>query len=136
GSCNQAAGIVTCSLGSLANADSVNIAIVARPNSAGSITNVATVSSSVSDPNLTNNTSTLFGLVRPPIAVIVPDSAALLFESINPPSGGIDAGETVTLNLLLKNIGSLNATSLVATLLTTGGVINPSPAQTYGAVLA
>src|SRR5207253_8941354 len=46
--------------------------------------------------------------------------------------GGIDAGETVTLNLFLENIGTADTSDLVATLQPTGGVTQPSGPQSYG----
>lgn len=67
-------------------------------------------------------------------SIIVPVAAALLAESQTPANSAIDPGETVTLNLALRNIGNLPATNLVATLLATNGVTAPSAAQTYGAL--
>ena len=42
------------------------------------------------------------------------------------PNNAIDPGETVTVNIGLANVGLANTTNLVATLLPTGGVTNPS----------
>ncbi len=47
----------------------------------------------------------------------------------------VEPSETVTLNISLRNTGAKNTTNLTATLLTTGGIINPSAAQNYGALL-
>jgi hypothetical protein len=44
----------------------------------------------------------------------------------------IEPGETVTVNLPLRNTGALATTNLTATLLSTGGVTNPGAAQNYG----
>jgi subtilisin len=55
GSCNESAGTVTCILGTLAPGSSATVEIVVKPNSAGTITNIASVSSLISDPNLANN---------------------------------------------------------------------------------
>ncbi len=49
-------------------------------------------------------------------------------------NGAIDPGETVTLNIALANTGAANTDNLTATLLATGGVINPGPAQNFGAL--
>ncbi len=136
GSCSSSGGYVNCSLGILGNGESASIRIVVRPHITGLITNVATVSSSATDAVSANNSSIVISEVFPPIAVIVPAEASLLSESIDPPNGGIDPGETVTLNLFLQNIGSLTTSNLVATLLSTGGVVNPSGPQVYGAVPA
>lgn len=43
-----------------------------------------------------------------------------------------EPGETVTMNIALRNTGALNTTNLTATLLETGGIINPSGTQNYG----
>ncbi len=56
--CDENVGIVTCDLGNLASGDSVNIAItVIAPDSGGTITNTAEVSSDIEDPALANNTA-------------------------------------------------------------------------------
>jgi subtilisin-like proprotein convertase family protein len=69
-------------------------------------------------------------------AVITGAGATLTAENCTPNNNAIDPGETVTLNLALQNIGSLATSNLVATLQPTGGVINPSAAQSYGALPA
>ena len=46
----------------------------------------------------------------------------------------VEPSETVTLNISLRNTGAKNTTNLIATLLATGGIINPSAAQNYGAL--
>jgi Kelch motif protein/dockerin type I repeat protein len=51
------------------------------------------------------------------------------------PNGALDPGETVTISVGLKHIGSSSTCTtagLSATLLAGGGVINPPPAQNYG----
>ena len=58
GSCSHLGGTVTCSLGTIAPAATVNITIVATANTPGAKTNSATVSAATSDPNLANNTAT------------------------------------------------------------------------------
>ena len=49
-------------------------------------------------------------------------------------NNAIDPSETVTINLALNNSGAGAATNLVATLLPTGGVINPSQPQNFGTI--
>jgi PKD repeat protein len=68
--------------------------------------------------------------------VIAADSAAIVAESCSPNNGAPDPGETVTVNFGLRNVGVANSTNLVATLLATNGVLSPSAAQTYGALVA
>lgn len=50
--------------------------------------------------------------------------------------GVVNAGETVTVNLALENAGSAATTNVVATLLTSNGVVLPSGPKTYGAIPA
>ena len=50
-------GLFTCALGDINPNGSATISIVVRPDSAGSISNAATVSSGISDPNISNNTA-------------------------------------------------------------------------------
>jgi subtilisin-like proprotein convertase family protein len=57
-------------------------------------------------------------------------------ETCAPGNGAIDPGETVSVNLFVKNTGTAGTTNLVATLLPGGGVTAPGPAQAYGVVAA
>src|SRR6185503_5813904 len=57
GSCSQAAGTVTCSLGTLANGASASVVIKVRPTATGTIANQATISSALADPHSANNTA-------------------------------------------------------------------------------
>ncbi|MDW8310644.1 MAG: S8 family serine peptidase, partial [Verrucomicrobiales bacterium] len=68
------------------------------------------------------------------VPVVVADAATLAWESCAPTNGLPDAGETVTLNLALRNVGSAATSNLMATLLATGGVAGPSGPQFYGAL--
>jgi hypothetical protein len=61
-------------------------------------------------------------------------SAVLALETCGPTNGVIDASETVTVNFTLQNVGGANTTNLVATLLSSGGVLLPSAPQTVGAL--
>jgi uncharacterized repeat protein (TIGR01451 family) len=55
GSCNESGGTVTCSLGTVGSSATATIDIVVTPNAVGTITNTASVSSWITDPNLANN---------------------------------------------------------------------------------
>lgn len=83
-------------------------------------------------PNGTN----LINVLAPPadLSVINPAGYALVSESCQPPNGAIDSGETVTVNFSLVNAGGLDTANLVATLIETNGVGQPSGAQNYGVV--
>lgn len=61
-------------------------------------------------------------------------SLSLSWESCTPTNVAIDPYEQVLVSIELKNTGIGPTTSLVATLLPVGGVINPSPPQNYGAL--
>ena len=62
--------------------------------------------------------------------------SSLVNESCTPANSQIDPGERVTVNLRLTNNTAASTTNLVATLLSTGGVIAPTGSQTYGAIAA
>ena len=64
-------------------------------------------------------------------SLIIPAGVALTYES-GPVNGVIDPGETVTLLFGLRNATGTNTVNLVATLLATNGITNPSGPQTYG----
>ena len=68
------------------------------------------------------------------VPVIQGASAAITGESCLAANGVLDPNETVTLDLALQNIGTADASNLVATLLTTGGVSAPGGPQSYGLV--
>ena len=82
--------------------------------------------------------SGLINLLAPPFnAPLVTNAIAVLAaENCFPTNGVIDAGETVTVNFGLRNIGGLDTTNLVATLLPGGGVGSPGNPQTYGVLAA
>ena len=69
-----------------------------------------------------------------PHAAIVAGPSTITAESCSPASNAIDPGETVTVNFCIQNAGNGPTTSLVGTLLNTGGVVAASGPQTYGAV--
>ncbi|HWI59101.1 MAG TPA: hypothetical protein VNZ22_17880, partial [Bacillota bacterium] len=57
-------------------------------------------------------------------------------ETCYPESGAIDPGETVVVSFALRNVGTADTTNLVATLLSSGGVLPLSASQSYGYLLA
>jgi uncharacterized repeat protein (TIGR01451 family) len=70
---------------------------------------------------------------------IVPAGIAIVQESV--PNGQLDSGETVTVNLGLRNAGVLDAVRLGATLLSTNGIValagpSGSTSNYYGQLLA
>jgi len=65
---------------------------------------------------------------------VLAGSTAIRTERFSPPNNAIDPGETVTLDFTLRNIGFGGTRNLTATLLPTGGVLEPSAPQQYGAI--
>ncbi len=63
-------------------------------------------------------------------------SSAVTAESCSPNNGAIDPDELVTVAFSLVNAGSGDTTNLVASLLPTGGVQQPSGPQSYGVIQA
>ena len=58
-------GLFTCALGDINANGSATVSLVVRPNSAGSLTNTATVASSTADPNSANNAATTVTAANP-----------------------------------------------------------------------
>jgi subtilisin-like proprotein convertase family protein len=63
---------------------------------------------------------------------ILAESATITAENCAPGNGVLDPGETVTVDLALRNASTADASNVVATLLATGGVSDPSGSQNYG----
>jgi uncharacterized repeat protein (TIGR01451 family) len=64
GTCSQSAGTVNCTLGTIADEADVTVQIKVRRSSAGTITNQASLQSSVGDPSAANNSATAGTTVR------------------------------------------------------------------------
>jgi uncharacterized repeat protein (TIGR01451 family) len=58
GQCSESGGTVTCTFGLSSDQGTGMVDIVVRPTAAGTITNTASVSSSLTDPNTANNSAT------------------------------------------------------------------------------
>lgn len=132
GSCDVSGRLVSCSVGTLQSANGAAITLAVRPTLAGQVTNVVSVTASVSDPNPANNSVAVITTVKPPAPVIVAAGARLIAETLL--NGGLDSNENVTITFNVKNVGSLATSDLVASLLPTNGVASPSARQTYGAL--
>jgi uncharacterized repeat protein (TIGR01451 family) len=134
GSCTVSIGSVNCSFGSLPGAGSESVRIVVRTTATGLLTNRATVNSLAVELNPADNTDLEITSVENPRPILVPFSTSLLAESN--PSGGLESGETVTIQFGLRNVGTLDTTNLVAKLLAVSGVTSPGEPQLYGALVA
>ncbi|HZL42290.1 MAG TPA: S8 family serine peptidase, partial [Verrucomicrobiae bacterium] len=78
----------------------------------------------------------IYNAVQTYIPIIVVDAPTILAENCTPPNGALDPGETLTMAFPMRNIGTLNTTNLVATLLQSNNVAFPSAPAMYGALLA
>ena len=67
-----------------------------------------------------------------PAPQVVIGSSILGAEDCAPSNGAIDPGETVTVNLSLRNVGTASTSNIVATLTAGGGVVPMSGPQNYG----
>jgi len=85
---------------------------------------------------ITNGGTTVANLCLVAMPIIMAAGAEITAESCKPANGAIDPGETVTVNLSLKNTGAADTNNLVATLQPTGGVLSPSGPQNYGMLIA
>jgi hypothetical protein len=84
---------------------------------------------------LNTSSNTIAGSNPPGVPYIIPLSATLLAEGCPSTNGVVDPGEYVTINFALQNLGTSPTTNLVATLLSTNGVLAPTPSQNYGALV-
>ncbi|MCB1102854.1 MAG: S8 family serine peptidase, partial [Kiritimatiellae bacterium] len=66
--------------------------------------------------------------------VLAIDSTAIVGESCGLGNQVVDAGETISMEISLRNVGTAAASNVVATLLETNGVILASGPQAYGAM--
>ncbi len=87
GSCSQTSGTVTCSLGTVTNGGSVTVTInttAATFPPSSFVANTATVNSTTSDPNFTNNISSTITTIVSPTAVTITG-----FRAVAQPGGGV-----------------------------------------------
>jgi uncharacterized repeat protein (TIGR01451 family) len=123
---------LTWNLGTVSNGANASVTIVASTTSNGTLSATASVFATQPDPNPANNTATTTTIVAAPFVSIVAAGAVLTYQS-GPTNGAINAGETVTLVLSLRNVGNVSVSNLAATLLATNGVVPvpPNSPQTY-----
>jgi len=87
----------------------------------------------VSNGNVSNVVQCIQGVPH-----VVTSGSSLTNETCGTPNGVIDPNEQVNVSFCVLNNGGIggNTTALVGTLQATGGVLNPSGPQSYGAVVA
>jgi uncharacterized repeat protein (TIGR01451 family) len=108
GSCAQAAGVVTCNLGTLASAANATAAIVVRPTAAAvpSVSNTASVTATEFDPNAANNSATAATTVNP-----AADLAVTKTDNPDP----VVVGQSLTYTVVVVNNGPSQATGVTLT---------------------
>jgi uncharacterized repeat protein (TIGR01451 family) len=112
GSCVQASGTVSCSLGTLANGATATVTIKATATSGGFVTNTATVTGGQTDPNTKNNSDSATAYVVGPIVTI---------QKTGSPSP-VGVNSTLTYTISVHNFGPGTATGMIVT--------DPLPATT------
>jgi uncharacterized repeat protein (TIGR01451 family) len=80
---------------------------------------------------LVNPSAATLNIVETDGSLIVPAGTALISES-GPVDGTIEPGETVGVSFAFRNATGTNTANLIATLLPTNGIVNPSAPQNYG----
>ncbi len=138
GSFSRSGNSYSASLGTLLGGSGATITIVvtAPPQTPQDIILTANVSAAEGDPDSGNNSASRTAVSAAPFVFITPAGSRLTAESQSPANGTIDLGETVSVELSLRNAGNVNTTNLIATLLAGSGVTSPSGAQSYGSVAA
>jgi uncharacterized repeat protein (TIGR01451 family) len=137
GSCSIAGNLVVCTLGTITRSNKATVTISGTPSFVGFVTNsVRVVATQPADLSPANNSAALITQVNNPSIIITAAGATLVAESFVPHSGGIEPGETVTVNLALRNVGISNTVSLVGSLRNNnGGVTAGSAPANYGALV-
>ena len=109
GSCSGGASI-SCNLGTINNGASATVTITVTATAPGTITETASVSSSVSDPVLANNTVTsqTTALVPPP-----PTQDLVITSTSDPNASNFNTGAPVSFNTVTQSGGTLTGSDSV-----------------------
>jgi uncharacterized repeat protein (TIGR01451 family) len=100
GPASGTAGVVTCAVGNLANGATANISINVKPNAAGTLASVLSVSGDQGDPNTTNNSVTVSVTVNALAAVpVIVNETIHVTDVVTPlPSVMLPVAETIHVN--------------------------------------
>lgn len=105
GTFQQSGGVLTCNLGTISARKGATVTVVVRPSGTGIISSTATVGSSQSDPDPSNNSVTVTTRVVPPSA----DLAVVILDSPDP----VSAGGNLTYTVTVTNRGPTSATHVI-----------------------
>jgi uncharacterized repeat protein (TIGR01451 family) len=107
GTCSQASGVVTCSLGTLASGASATVDVKVSSPTTGTLTNTANITGDdLTDPMIGNNSTSADTAVRAGADLAITKS-----DSADP----VVSGDSFTYTLSVKDNGPLDATSVTAT---------------------
>ncbi|MEO6036146.1 MAG: M36 family metallopeptidase, partial [Verrucomicrobiota bacterium] len=107
GNVQQSGGIVTFNFGKIAARGSATASVVVIPTAVGTISSTATVGSEQTDPDLSNNSATVFTRVVLPSA----DLALAILDSPDP----VTAGGALTYTINITNHGPISASGVMLT---------------------
>ena len=137
GSVVNGVGSVNANIGSLASGAGAIITVTVSSTNVGVVNSTATVTAAQTDANIANNSASATTTVSTPFVSIVAAGATLTAESVAPADGAIAVGETVSVQLRLRNAGNVSSDVVTATLLATNGVTSPSGTLlSYGVMTA
>ena len=124
-SCSQAAGVVTCNLGTINNGAMATVAITVTPLAAAggtAVNNTASVSATENDPNLMNNSASAMTTVNAVAELSVTNTDA---------PDPVNAGSNVTYTVTVANAGPNNASNVMLsdTLPANSAFVSAMPSQ-------
>jgi uncharacterized repeat protein (TIGR01451 family) len=119
---------LSCSLGTVPAGGSASVVLQVIPNAAGTLTDSASVTSGVTDPNTTNNNASIT-VTAVAAAQPVADLSLSLTAAPNP----VTVGQTLTYTLNVSNAGPSDATGTVLSDQLPAGVSLASAQPTQGA---
>ena len=129
GSVTFANGVITGSLGNLADggSDKVTVVVTVNASTTGTISNTATVTGNETDPNLANNTST----VQTPV---VAQTDLAVVKSVDTTQAIAGSTTPMTYTMLVTNNGPSNATGVTLSDTLPSGVTYVSSSAAQGSV--
>ena len=118
-------GTVSANVNNLLAGSGAVIFVTVKSSASGNFASTATATAAQADVNSANNSATVSTFVTNAFISIATAGATLTSELNGIPNGSLESGETVTVELRLKNVGNVSTPALTATLLATNGVTSP-----------